>query len=480
MEGLEVSIISNKDIIDDNEEYRLDADYYKKEYLNLYNLINDGDHLVDIVSMSDLSSNASFATVSGIVNDGNPKVVPFIRSGNVGNTFINSAELEFISKEAHLQLSKSVTKLHDIMMARKGKIGGASLIMDDEVNYNCNENVIKLTLNDQKEINPFYFTAYFNSKFGYKQVERLSTGNVQPWVPISQLRKLYFKNKSVNFQREIEQTIKNAHNYIQQSKSLYTAAENLLLEELGLQHWQPTRQSYSTKTFKESYQSSGRLDAEYYQLKYDELITLLADDNLKLLGDIVSIQKSIEPGSDAYQAEGIPFIRVADLSKNGLSEPNIFLSAADFGEFPVMPKKDTILLSKDGSVGIAYKVEEDLKAITSGAILHLAVTDKNVLPDYLTLVLNSIVVKLQAERDAGGSIIQHWKPDEIKKVLIPVIDMNLQSQITTKIQQSFALQQQSKQLLEAAKTAVEIAIEQDEAVALKYLKSVVRDEILSK
>ena len=89
LEGLEVSEVSKKVINEDNEEFRLDADYYKKEYINLYNLIDDGEHLANIASMSDLSSNASFATVSGIVHDNNPKVIPFIRSGNVGNTFIN-------------------------------------------------------------------------------------------------------------------------------------------------------------------------------------------------------------------------------------------------------------------------------------------------------------------------------------------------------------------------------------------------------
>lgn len=80
----------------------------------------------------------------------------------------------------------------------------------------------------------------------------------------------------------------------------------------------------------------------------------------------------------------------------------------------IKPRKDTILLSKDGSVGIAYKVSEDMNAITSGAILHLSVKADEVLPDYLTLVLNSKVVQMQAERDSG-SILQHWKPSKLSK-----------------------------------------------------------------
>ncbi len=78
-------------------------------------------------------------------------------------------------------------------------------------------------------------------------------------------------------------------------------------------------------------------------------------------------------------------------------------------------------------------------------------------------------MKLQAEREAGGSIIQHWKPDEIKQVVIPVINYQIQKTIADKIQKSFALLAKGHQLLESAKRAVEIAIEQNEKVALDFL-----------
>ena len=43
------------------------------------------------------------------------------------------------------------------------------------------------------------------------------------------------------------------------------------------------------------------------------------------------------------------------------------------------------------------------------------------------------------ERDAGGSIIQHWRIGEIENVLIPVIKIDKQKQIAQLIQQSFLL-----------------------------------------
>lgn len=109
--------------------------------------------------------------------------------------------------------------------------------------------------------------------------------------------------------------------------------------------------------------------------------------------------------------------------------------------------------------------------ITSGAILHLSLTDPEIMPDYLTLVLNSIIVKMQAERDAGGSVIQHWKPSEIENVIIPILDMDIQKEITNKIRNSFTLRSESKYMQDIAKYAVEIAIDQGEDKAIEFLKS---------
>ena len=214
----------------------------------------------------------------------------------------------------------------------------------------------------------------------------------------------------------------------------------------------------SCKKLSDSFLASGRLDAEYYQPKYDLLFEKLKGFPTATIKEIATIQKSIEPGSDAYQEEGIPFIRVANLSKFGLSNSDVKLDTTQFVD-TIRPQKDTILLSKDGSVGIAYKMEETQDVITSSAILHLQLTTPNVLPDYLTLVLNSIVVKLQAERDAGGSIIQHWKPSEIEHVIIPILPMNEQQMITNKIKQSFKMREDAQDLLLQAKCIIETAIE---------------------
>jgi len=79
--------------------------------------------------------------------------------------------------------------------------------------------------------------------------------------------------------------------------------------------------------------------------------------------------------------------------------------------------------------------------------------------EYLALVLNSLVGQAQAERDAGGSVIKHWKPEQIKNVLIPIISEPKQKIISDLIKKSFVARRKAKELLEKAKSKVEEMIE---------------------
>lgn len=464
LEGLEVSEVSYKAVITEDSNIRIESDFFKKEYIIIEKIINSIKH--------ESLDNLCFKVTDGTHYTPNyfESGVPFLSALNVKENYLNIADnFKYISIEEHQKLFKRCDPKAGDILLRKVGVGArmACVIPDDMFEFSI---FVSVALIKGTTINKYYLSTFINSKFGQTQLFRLNKGSSQPDLHLEEIRKLKIPILSKNFQDKVEKIVLEAKRNLANSKTLYTEAENILLEELGLNNWQPTIKNNNTKTLKESFLSSGRIDAEYYQPKYDEILRVLKQFNHDTLGNLVSIQKSIEPGSDFYQNEGIPFIRVANLSKNGISEADVFLSNDEFGDFAVMPKKNTILLSKDGSVGIAYKVEEDMKAITSGAILHLTVVSKKVLPDYLTLVLNSVVVKLQAERDAGGSIIQHWKPDEIKQVIIPVIDNKIQKTIADKIQQSFALQSKSQQLLEAAKKAVEMAIEQNEEMAMDYLK----------
>jgi len=81
-----------------------------------------------------------------------------------------------------------------------------------------------------------------------------------------------------------------------------------------------------------------------------------------------------------------------------------------------------------------------------------------------------IAGQTQLKRGCNGTILTAINKDELLQTIIPLIPQSLQNQIAQKVKQSHALRAESKRLLEVAKKAVEIAIEQNEQIAMKFLK----------
>lgn len=81
---------------------------------------------------------------------------------------------------------------------------------------------------------------------------------------------------------------------------------------------------------------------------------------------------------------------------------------------------------------------------------------------------------INAEGDADGLIIQHWKQSEIRRVRIPLSPLSRQRVITAKVQSSFALRAGSKRFLDLAMRTVEAAIEQGEENVVNSNASLVK------
>ena len=474
---LELAILPLSQVNKDNESKRIDSEYFKKEYLeNEERLLNLGSIKLEnfILKMAGGATplGANYLDIG----------VPFLRVQNIMQNYFNLNDIVYISKADDEILKRSRLNRGDMLLTITGAYGKAAVVEQDLENANINQHSVKI---ETKDINPYFLATFINSKYGQLQCDKKITGVTRPALDYQVIRDFLIPQFSQDFQLEIQNLVQDSHKALEDSKRLYKEAQELLYKELELDFKNPLKSllksslqakkpselaiindiskkyphlNISVRPLSKSLHKSGRLDSEYYQSKYDLMETKIKSFSHKKLGELVSIQKSIEPGSEAYQDEGIEFVRVANLGKFGLSKSDIYLNEQDFSKElkKLAPKKETILLSKDGSIGISYCLEEDLECITSGAILHLKVKDKReILPQVLSLILNSIVAKLQAERDAGGSIIAHWKISEIEKVLIPLFDFKLQEQIALKIQKSFTLRAKSKDLLEYAKVKVE-------------------------
>lgn len=478
MDGHECSEIMLNYVEKASNFLRLDSGFYAKEILYYTEKIGkmQSYKLYEALSLlTDYTANGSFASLAQNVDvediEGYAK---WIRIQNLDqNDYENN--IKYVNEKAYNFLNKSKLFGNELLLSKTGEYLGKAYIFNPEKEgkYTLADNIFLLKVKPGYS-KPFLYT-YINCKIGRSMLLKWSQGTGQPTVIKDSLKNLVVPKFSNEFVIKIEEVIKLKEKLFEQSRKIYNATEKEFMLRFNSVDF---NSSSVTNIVMHSLimKSSCRLDAEYYQPKYDKLFKFFKEIKTEKLGGkegLVYIKKSIEPGSNAYNDSGIPFIRVSNVNKFGISEPSIKVQPEAIEKIEsLFLRKDTILLSKDGSVGIAYRVEKDMECITSGALLHLIIKDKKkILPDYLTLVLNSKLVQLQAERDCNGAIIQHWKTSDIENVIIPMLDIVIQHEISNKIQEAFRLRRESKRLFDCAKQSVEMAIETDEKTAIEWLNA---------
>ena len=82
-----------------------------------------------------------------------------------------------------------------------------------------------------------------------------------------------------------------------------------------------------------------------------------------------------------------------------------------------------------------------------------------------------LCIKLWLLRFNVGTSYPVIKDEDVLNMPIPILGDDIKQDVVAKVNESASLRRQSKQLLEYAKQAVEMAIEQGEDIALAWLKS---------
>lgn len=437
-------------------EDRIDAEYYKPEYLGLENALSKSSGLKTLREISTKIVDGPFGSdllKSEYMNVG----IPLLRVQNVTGEGINADNLVFINKEKQIKLGRSKVLAGDLVITKAGRVGTVDIIPLSLPEANITSHLAKISL--KKEYNPYFVYMYLNSKLGLLQIERQGIKSTKPELNIDEVAITKIIIPPQSFQQKIEQIVKEAQKKRKLADEKYKEAEEILGEALGLESLDLSTQ----KTFETKFSEvEDRLDTEYYQSKYKKMISKFKNKKSVLLDEIVKIRKGIEVGHEAYVNKGRPFIRVQDFNAKELviSESTNYIRPYLYEELKKnhKPNAGEIIFSKDGTVGRAFVVRKDNdEFIVSGGILIL--TPRDIDHYYLAFVLNSPIVNFQTIRESIGAIIQHLSIEDIKKLQIPILPQSFQQKISSLIQESFQLCQDSKGLMQQAKQKVDNLIE---------------------
>lgn len=464
------------EIILDNEKFRIDDEFFMKEYISAYRKIKSIPNIVlkdEISVLTDFHANGSYEAISEVFELlDEPNFAYMVRTTDLEiNNF--SDNVKYITKKAYNFLSKSQVFGGELLINKIGTPGKSYLMPYLNRPTSLGMNLFLIRTNENSCINEKFLYIYFNTNFGLKIINRKINGTVPLTIDKAAIRSLYVPKFESDFIYEISSLVDKVFDLELEAKSMYRQAELLLLDTLKLKDFNPPSQTINIKSFADSFGTSGRLDAEFYQEKYEKLIDKIKSYP-KGYNTLDYFIKDFSTGfaykSETYTETGIPLIRINNIGNGTLDISNAMLIPQ--GDISLSPKdvanENDILISMSGTIGNSCKVPKGVNAVVNQRIMRISPQHINV--EVLPLIINSIIGKYQLERMGTGGVQTNISANDIKQIVIPNVEEKIQTQIADLIRQSNYLRIKSKGLLEKAKKAVELAIEKDQESALDFIK----------
>lgn len=315
-------------------------------------------------------------------------------------------------------------------------------------------------------INSSALVAFLNSEYGRREIERFSMQSNQANFSPAKFRQIKVPLLGDELNSRVEELTYRAYKGNEKAKSLYADAENQLLVELGFAKWSPPGDGVSVKSFSETV-SVGRIDAEYFQSRFDEIEAQIRTRVAEVLCAADVLIKGLCKSEDEKMER---YIELADIGASGTVE------SCTKAEFAVLPSRarqrvsegQVIVSSIEGSLKSCALITPEFDGALCSTGFHRFQTDK-INPETLLLLFKSWPIQELLKRGCSGTILSGISADSLANVPLPILPRRVQSSLADKVRESFRLRNENKRLLDLAKSAVELAIEKGEDAAMKQL-----------
>ena len=469
LEGLEAVEINLSNVIDSSDDFRIHSEFYKKKFLinqaklrlfdsqplSTYAKVSDGDH-------------AKFP-------DNQTREIRYLQARDINNNFLEISSDSFVSKKYLKKNKRSLIEGENILLSIMGTVGDITITPTGFEPAMCNRALA--IIKDISGISPQFLFTYLTSQISLIEIERLTNGGVQQRINLEVLREVRVPKLNVTFQSAIESLVLSAYDTRSQSKKSYKQAEHLLLKEIGLLDFEPSQEPVNIKSFKDSLGTSGRLDAEYYQKKYDDFIDMIQSyaKGSESISKCCNVKiKNFKPEDDKeYQ-----YIELSNIGNSGTVQGCTTGLGKDLPSRARRQVKtgDVIISSIEGSLTSCALVTEQYNQALCSTGFYVIDSDE-INPETLLVLFKSGLLQNLLKQACSGTILTAINKDDFLNMTIPLIDGSKQQQIAKWIEKSFSLKKQSEHLLEVAKRAVEIAIEESEVVARDYINAEVSERV---
>lgn len=390
---------------------------------------------------------------------------------------IHITNINYVDDEVDKRNKRASVNEGDLLISIKGTLGEVAVAESWLIPANMNRDVAIIKINKNSEIYSEYLCVFLMSKYGEVQSKRHGSGGVQQMITLERLRNFTIPLLSKKLQENIRDIYNSHLKYLQSSTALYKQAEDMLLSEIGFKENELNNKNISVKTLSSSFNATGRLDAEYYQPKYDEIIEKIKNykNGSKKIAELCKLKDSnyLPLSGKEYK-----YIELSNIGTLG----NIIDSTIDFGEnLPSRARRQVksgniIVSSIEGSLKSCAIINENYNnAICSTGFYVLS--SKLINSETLLLLFKSEPVQLILKQNCSGTILTSLNKIDFLNIELPIIDGEIQNNIKELILETNILKQNSEKLLNIAKQAVEMAIEEGELTAIKWIEKNMKDII---
>jgi len=437
--------------------HRLDAEYFQPEYLSIERDLNS----IETKQIGEITNSVvnfgaySLCNYIKWANEG----VPYLNVENIKEGYVDYEGVKLIDKKVNEILKKSKVKEGQVILTMAGTIGNAAVARNVPRDINSNQATAKITL--KSGWSPYYITAFLNSHYGKKQTEREIVSSVQPNIFLGQIKKFKVPAISLGDQKRIEEIFIQGLVMLEKSKSLYSQAENILLEELGLKEFKGINAlAYIVKH--SEVRSAHRIDADYFQPKYEIIVSkMIAEHNAEKVKDIEYIKVTTGQYCEEYVAkeDGKPYIRGTDLSMGTVKEDDLYYIDPKRQDEARKAKEGDVVVTRVGSIGVSARLPKAVEGGTiSDNLIRMRFPEAKLDSYYVGLYFNTIGSQLMI-RESRGSVQARLNQETLKEIVLPILPKSTQQKIADMVRRSHEARKKAKELLEEAKRKVEEMIE---------------------
>lgn len=427
---------------------RLDAEFY----------CAPSDFKNDFLLGKDIIGFVQYGT-SKELNEDN-KGFPVLRLNEFDELFINTPAkyCDLINKDIFnsLKLRKG-----DVLVCRTNGnpklVGKSAIVMEDTETAFAS---YLFRIQPKKDvISSESLCIFLNSRTGRSQIEKFLMPSIQSNFSPAQFKAIKIPILPKSSQDQINNYVKESYSLRNQSNNLYSQAEQLLLKELGFKDFQKQINSklWNIVNFADIWKVN-RMDAEYFQSKYEKLLLTLKSKGAQFLEDVIeNVSANFSPESD----QNYNYVELSNINSSiGIIDraEEILGKEAPSRARRALREGDVVVSSVEGSLEKVALVDKDQDSyLASTGFFQFR--SSAILPEVLLVLAKSIIFNYQLKQRCAGTILTAVPKESIKDILIPVLEKSIQTKIAKLVRESHVTRKKSKELLEEAKRKVEEMIE---------------------